>query len=130
MYNGLSLSFCVKDIAKGKVRIEDVGKITAGIAAGTKEDWDELLATYKESYWYDFPEKAEEIVRKLRQAGKIEQPRLKGMPPPTSPTGTGWTRAESKFVSNRSQTKCQACPRIKTLLVWRFSFPKKFTRGE
>lgn len=74
---GLSLSFCVSDIARGKVSLAEVDKIITGTAA-TPDQWDELLAEYKRIYWYENPEKCEQIARKLMKEGKIVQPRLDG----------------------------------------------------
>ena len=75
---GLSLSFCVRDIALGKVKLEQVERIVTGTAAATPEAWEELLAVYKEIYWSDCPEECERIARILYEEGKIEQPRLSG----------------------------------------------------
>ena len=75
---GLSLSFCVADIARGKVKESDVEKIVAATAAGTDDEWAELLDGYCNVYWRDFPRKAKAIANRLRRKGKIEQPRLQG----------------------------------------------------
>lgn len=75
---GLSLSFCVADIARGKVDLEQVVKIVANTAAATPAEWGKLITSYKKTYWQDFPEKCGLIVKKLLNEGKIEQPRLEG----------------------------------------------------
>lgn len=74
---GLSLSFCVADICRGKVNLEQVEKIVTGTMAGPNE-WDDLLAEYKKIYWQEFPKKAEAIAQQLMKEGKIDQPRLRG----------------------------------------------------
>lgn len=78
MFKGLSLSFCVSDIVRGIVKEENVEKIVSGTAVKTDTDWEELLQSYCRIYWFDFPEKARALVARLRQQGKIEQPRLQG----------------------------------------------------
>lgn len=77
---GLSLSFCVADIARDKVKESDVEKIVAATAAGTDDEWAELLNSYCKVYWREFPRKAKAIANRLRREGKIEQPRLQGTP--------------------------------------------------
>ena len=76
---GLSLSFCVKDIASGKVKEEDVEKIVASTAFCTPDDFEEVLRLYQSVYWRDLPV-ATSIARRLYTQGKIEQPRLQGKP--------------------------------------------------
>jgi hypothetical protein len=77
---GLSVSFCIKDIAMGKVSIDDVERIEAGTHAETDADWEEVIKAYRELYWQEFPDAAEAILRDLFAQGKIEQPRLHGAP--------------------------------------------------
>jgi hypothetical protein len=76
---GLSVSFCVRDIAKGEVALADVDKIIGSTRAVTPENWEQVIAHYKETYWsWDdcTPEKGEAVLRQLLAEGKIEQPRL------------------------------------------------------
>jgi len=73
---GLSVSFCIKDIVEGRMRIEDVQKIIGGITARTPECIEEVISQYKKSYWLEYPDKAEAIFRRLLAERKIEQPRL------------------------------------------------------
>jgi hypothetical protein len=81
-YTGLSLSFCVKDICQGKVSINQVEKIITGTMAKSNDDWDNLLKSYCQNYWYDYPEMAKSIVNQLKESGKILQPRLEGIDAP------------------------------------------------
>ncbi len=74
---GLSLSFCVGDILRGKIKEEEVKEIITGTNA-SPEQWDELMKNYKESYWRENPEEGEAIARRLLDAGKIRQPRQEG----------------------------------------------------
>ena len=77
---GLSISFCIADIIRGKVNLEDVEKIVAGTKCETPEHWDGVIEQYKEYYWRDDPDMAEAVLRQMLAEGKIEQPRTKGIP--------------------------------------------------
>ena len=73
---GLSLSFCVRDIADGTVKEADVAIIVAGTGCPTLEDWDIVLEGYASVYWLQHPERSVAIARRLIAAGKIYQPKL------------------------------------------------------
>ena len=73
---GLSLSFCISHICRGKIALEDVDKLIVGVNCPDESVWQEVISDYKESYWYGFADQAEEVVRRLRTEGKIIQPRL------------------------------------------------------
>jgi len=112
---GLSVSLCVRDIAEGKVSINDVEKIIGGTNAQTPEDIDYLIESYKMIYWRS--SKAEEICRKLFAEGKIEQPRTEGNPPPHIANGH-WVKdlSELEFFSDGGLMKkiryihdCEQC---------------------
>lgn len=75
---GLSLSFCVNDILRGKIREEEVKEIIAATNASTPEKIDEVIGAYKRIYWYKNPEEGEAIARRLFAAGKVRQPRTEG----------------------------------------------------
>lgn len=75
---GLSLSFCVSDICRGKVALQDVEKIIAGTCVHDRDELEDLIVDYQEWYWSDFPKEAAFVTRCLWENGKIEQPRLKG----------------------------------------------------
>jgi len=75
---GLSVSFCIADMIRGKVAEEEVKEIIAGTTAKTSEEWDGVIEQYKKSYWQDNPEMGEEICRRFLDAGKISQPMLEG----------------------------------------------------
>jgi len=77
-YIGLSFSFCVSDIVDGLVSYDQVEKIVTGTAATSSQDWDEIIQTYREAYWYDNPDACEHIARRLLKEKKVEQPRLHG----------------------------------------------------
>ncbi len=101
---GLSVSFCVRDIASGKVSIDDVEKIIAGTCVSTPEHWEEVIKSYMESYWSfggqeSTPEACEQICRQLLAEGKIEQPRLAD--PPRCPSLAGrsaWVSSEAEIM--------------------------------
>jgi hypothetical protein len=76
---GLSLSFCVRDIAVGKIAIEEV----AGIVCGTRcmhtpETWEEVMEGYAKTAWHKNPEYCVLIARRLRTANKLWEPRQEG----------------------------------------------------
>tara|TARA_R110001583_G_scaffold53441_4_gene164846 strand:- start:212 stop:520 length:309 start_codon:yes stop_codon:yes gene_type:complete len=73
---GLSLSFCIKEILSGKVWEGSVDKIVSGTSCRSDDDWEELIQRYREVYWRKDPNEGEAILRRLLEAGKIEQPRL------------------------------------------------------
>ena len=80
---GLSLSFCVKDIMRGKTTEEEVTTIISGIDAPTDEIWQSVMESYCRHYWYEYPEEAVAVATRLRDAGKIQQPRTLGQEAPT-----------------------------------------------
>ncbi len=110
---GLSVSFCVRDLAAGKVAMEDVQKIVAGTRIPSWRKMKSLIQRYLEVYWRDNPAECERIVRQLVANTKratrgqnpggpvIEQPRLrKGGRAPllAGPNGlTHWVNSESEI---------------------------------
>ena len=74
---GLSLSQCIKDIIEGKVKEESVVKIITRTCARNEEEWGMLIYIYQKKYWSNNADQAREICLRLRNAGKIEQPRIK-----------------------------------------------------
>lgn len=73
---GLSLSLCVLDIVEGRVAINDVETIVAGVRASNDHEWRALLAGYCQSYWHDCQDMAIYYANTLRDSGRLEQPRL------------------------------------------------------
>jgi hypothetical protein len=73
---GLSLSLCVAEILEGKVKLEDVSALRTNTRAASEMDWAYLTSHYCLAYWRRDPERALRIVRMLREAGRIQQPRL------------------------------------------------------
>lgn len=76
---GLSLSLCVSEIARGLVPEDQVEKIIASTYVTSAEEFEQLVEQYCTVYWRDLPE-APNIARRFFAAGKIEQPRLLGLP--------------------------------------------------
>lgn len=72
---GLSLSLCVSDIARGKVKEEDVECIISSTKMRTQEDVDKVLKQYSKTYWENLPG-AIGIARRI----PCYQPRLYGAP--------------------------------------------------
>ncbi|MEK7608812.1 MAG: hypothetical protein AAB495_04505 [Patescibacteria group bacterium] len=91
---GLSISFCIRDIASGKVDAAEVEKIIGGTAAQPHEV-DDLISIYKKVYWSAFPKKAEAIFREMLAAGKISQPRLLDGRCPLPIASGPWVKSES-----------------------------------
>ena len=79
-YIGLSLSFCVKDIAAGVIHLDEVIGIRSSTAVTTPEGWDKLFAEYRSTYWSSDPDRCEEIARRLLATEGIIQPRLQDKP--------------------------------------------------
>lgn len=82
---GLSLSACVADIAKGVVQYRDVEKIISGTCAQNDDEFDALclrLSKQSHTIWYGV-DGCIEIARRLWDEGKIVQPRLDHLPPPS-----------------------------------------------
>lgn len=75
---GLSLSFCVLDIAKGNISIDDVIFIYSATKAETLEHWESVISNYKHNYWREFGTDAERIARHFIDQGLVIQPRLEG----------------------------------------------------
>lgn len=81
---GLSLSMCVGDVIAGLIDEAEIHGIVAATAAGTPEDVDKLMADYRELYWQEDPDVAEELARTMLADGRVYQPRLEGKPMPRS----------------------------------------------
>ena len=75
---GLSLSFCVRDIAEGKVNLSDVEVIMSGTKYESDEQFESVIHRYRQVYWPRNPDQCEAIARQLKAENKIEQPRLDG----------------------------------------------------
>lgn len=76
MMRGLSLSFCVRDIAEGRVRVEDVEMIVTNTCARSVQDWERLMDQYSRSYWRGCAEQARRVVELLLASNRIVQPRV------------------------------------------------------
>lgn len=76
MKRGLSLSFCVRDIAEGRVRIEDVEVIVTNTCARTSQDWTRLIDQYSRTYWRGCADRAVRVLEILLASNRIVQPRV------------------------------------------------------
>ena len=90
---GLSLSVCIRDIARGIVDVKDVSYIIT--STNLNGDMDQAYKIYSESYWRDVKDAAYEALSILRQEGKIFEPRTKGLPYPNISDGH-WIPSDSK----------------------------------
>ena len=73
---GLSLSYCIAEIIKDKVSIDDVAVIITNTRAVNREEFVKLCKQYKNTYWWHSPDLAENIALLLYNRGKIIQPRV------------------------------------------------------
>jgi hypothetical protein len=73
---GLSMSFCVRDIAEGRVDESEVVMVITGTRCKDYDALQSVIDIYKETYWSKSPKKSEEIAKRLWDRGLIHQPRL------------------------------------------------------
>lgn len=89
---GLSLSFCVRDIAQGKVSLGEVEKIVAGTRIEKNYRWQNLKDSYRIGYRWGQPEF--DILDTLLENNMVKQPRLvDGNYPRLTETGH-WVESE------------------------------------
>lgn len=100
---GLSISFCVRDIAWGQVQLDQVAKIVAGTNCECDAHWDELIARYKDIYWRGHESQCEQILRDLLASGRIEQPRVVSKRCPCISQGH-WVDDESQIQYGGNET--------------------------
>jgi len=94
---GLSISFCVAQIVRGKMPRERVAKIIAGTKADSQEAWDSVIERYRDIYWRGIEDDAEKLLREMLAEGKIEQPRLVSGQAPCLAFGY-WVESENEIV--------------------------------
>ena len=75
---GLSLSGCIRDIAKGKVESGQVKMIIAGTNWKFPEQLDEAIERYGCLEWDDCIDSAAHLLKRFWARGKIIQPRNYG----------------------------------------------------
>ena len=69
---GFSLSFCIKDILRGKINEEEVLFIQSACKVRDAIDMEEVIQSYLKCYWKDFDEKAvRELVSRLHDSCRI-----------------------------------------------------------
>jgi len=83
-------------MVRGEVDPTTVTKIVGGTRAANPEAWDVIIKSYKSTFWHDFPDQAEKLVRQFIAEGKIEQPRL---------TGNTWPRIDGKKIFVESEAE-------------------------
>jgi len=79
---GLSLSFCVKDIVNGRVKLEEVSHIVTACKFANSEDLQVIIDIYKGVYWEGKEDEGERVAKYLFEKGKLLSPRACGMPYP------------------------------------------------
>ncbi|MEZ0222998.1 MAG: hypothetical protein ACAH83_00465 [Alphaproteobacteria bacterium] len=84
---GRSLSLCILDILEGKVAEDNVRRIIASIYAPDRGAFEDIIALYANTYWSAKPEEGKAVARRFYDAGKIDQPRLRGEPYPNIADG-------------------------------------------
>lgn len=98
---GLSLAESIRDIASGRVRIEDVDVIISCTRVPILETWEGVIKRYKEKFWIGkgiSPENSERIFRELLAKKKILQPAVTEKRLPKR--GGGWVRSLSELTWN------------------------------
>ena len=86
---GLSLSFCVRDIVREKIEVEEIRFIISGCLIRSDKDFEDIIKTYMNAYWNNDP-KCERVARALYGEGKVYSPRLNGNPAPNIAGGRIW----------------------------------------
>jgi len=84
---GLSVSFCFRDMAQGKVNPDLVINIIAGTKIDNPATMEHVIQSYRNNYWSDCADKAEELFRQFWAEGRIIQPRVNGEEPPNLSDG-------------------------------------------
>ena len=78
---GLRFSECVRDIATGHVRQEDVRVIYTATLCRTQFAWKSLVECCRRKCWNGHGDQAEKIALELLASGIIRQPRFTGKRP-------------------------------------------------
>jgi len=77
-YVGLSLSLCVRDIANGVVAENEVFAVITSTKYVSSEQIEVIKEMYKAHYWLGKEDLCNRIFDRLRQYGKVIQPRTMG----------------------------------------------------
>lgn len=94
-YIGLSLSGCVKDILKGRIKEENVVCIISGTWIQSEDYLNKVIEKYTESYWIGHPDEAPALARRLFFSGKLIQPKVFKLEPIHTPRGH-WVRFDDE----------------------------------
>ena len=71
-FTGLSLSFCVLDIVRGHVPLDQVIEIRTGCSARNEAEWLAVFACYGRTYWADDnPQCCQLIASTLLATGRL-----------------------------------------------------------
>ena len=100
---GYSLSLCICDILSGRVKEPEVSRIVSSAAVPTRAAFLGLLEEYAPCYWADNPEEGKAIALRLYDAGRIDQPRLRGEPFTNLSAGGLWRTPETPEVREEGE---------------------------
>ncbi len=73
---GLSVSFCIAAIIRGEVPENRLKLLVAGTRCPDMAAWENVIKTYRETYWRENPDEGERIIRTLLRKGRVIQPRV------------------------------------------------------
>jgi len=76
---GLSLSFCIRDIANGVIDEEEVDYIVTACYVDSTHPFIDVVRTYREGYWLDNPE-CVRIAFRMYKRGQLLFPRVEERP--------------------------------------------------
>jgi hypothetical protein len=77
---GLSVSFCIQDIIKGRRNEDEVNYIVTDTSFTNETEFQEVIDQYKKTYWRRSPKVAESVARRFFNEGRIWQPKLHNEP--------------------------------------------------
>lgn len=79
---GVSLSFCVAEMVRQNISVDDVECISSGTLIENMDQFMNMVILYSETYWKDFPSEARYLAFNLLDKGKIYQCCLEGLEAP------------------------------------------------
>jgi hypothetical protein len=114
---GLSLSFCIADVASSKVGYNDVECIITGVACRNDRDWKAVIEQYRHTYWQNISD-ARAWAEQFRTDHKLYQPRLDGHAAPNIAHGHWIEVGEEPRGTRPATTKSTSSPKY---FIWHSS---------